>query len=133
MSEDIFYVNELTKPYNFVNNNMQPTIHDCMLFVISRTNSKTQLMSHQNAVKKMAEQVEKIWCAADCCPFSVKRISELFERDAWNSYQFLLREKYLPGEKNVTQKRSHKKNPLRINDKKEPVRRQLQFHALQKR
>ena len=95
ISENIFYVNELTKPYDFVDN-MLPTIHDCIQFVISRTNTKTKLMTHMIAVRKMAEHVEKIWCAADCRPYSVKHICELFERNVWNSYQFLLREKYLP-------------------------------------
>ena len=84
ISENMFYVNELTKPYDFVDN-MLPTIHDCILFVISRTNTKTKLMTHVIAVRKMAEHVEKIWRAANCCPHSVKHICELFQRNVWNS------------------------------------------------
>ena len=59
MREDIFYVNEHKKPYDFVDNKL-PTIHDCILFVISRTNTKTKLMTHVIAVRKMVGHFEKI-------------------------------------------------------------------------
>ena len=121
MSEEIFHISELTKPYDFPNNQL-PTIHDCILFVLSRTHKHSRCLSHQEAVWKMAVLVEEIWTKADCCPYSAKHIYDQLFKKTWDVYTFLVREKSLPGEKNVAQKRSHKKNPNKIKDNKEPVR-----------
>ena len=51
-----------------------------------------------------------VWNKADCCTYKRKHIVTLFEKNVWDKYTFLLREKCLPGDENTTE-RSHKKDP----------------------
>ena len=109
-ANDVFYQHELDAIYTFPTN-MLPTMHECLLYCLSRTRNRTE--SHALAVRDMAVLVYDIWSKADCCPCTVKYISTLFEKNVMEPYLYLLREKHLKGEK-VQSKRSHKKDPSKI-------------------
>ena len=68
-----------------------------------------------------------VWNKADCCTYKRKHIVTLFEKNVWDKYTFLLREKCLPGDENTT-KRSHKKDPSKHKDRGGPTgkRRRIQ-------
>ena len=108
MSE-IFTQYELLQPFELPNATL-PTKTECLLYVLSRTINK--IGKHDTVVLKMSRKIEDIWNNADFCPFTFKHIAELLERDIWQKYLYLKREKHLPGENAV--QRSHKKNPDRI-------------------
>ena len=57
--------------------------------------------------------MEDVWNKTDCCPYTRKYIVTLFEKNVWDKYTFLLREKRLPGDENTT-KRSLRKIPAKI-------------------
>ena len=61
-----------------------------------------------------------VWNKVDCCPYKRKHIATLFEKNVWDKYTFLLREKRLPGDENTT-KRSHKKHSSKHKDRGEPT------------
>ena len=63
--------------------------------------------SHGDAVNEMARKVVEIWEKADCCPYTWQHVASLFDKQVWQTYRSLLREKTLPG-KVGTNKRSHK-------------------------
>ena len=54
--------------------------------------------------------MDDVWNKADCSPYTRKHIVTLFEKNFWDKYTLLLREKRLPGDEIAT-KRSHKKDP----------------------
>ena len=81
--------------------------------MVSRTSSKKQHLTHNEVVAELARKVHKIWEAADCCPAPRQVIARLFQKDIWEQYLFLRREKHLRGQEASTSlgKRSHKKDP----------------------
>ena len=52
----------------------------------------------------------------------------MFEKNVWDKYTFLLREKRLLGDEN-TKKRSHKKDPSIHKDRGEPTRKSRQIQS----
>ena len=59
---------------------MLPAKHDCLLYIVSRTNNKTKdAMTHNSAINNLTKIVEDIWSKAGCCLFTQKHISKLFE------------------------------------------------------
>ena len=86
-----------------------PTKHQVLLYVYTRTNSSQRhdQGSHVSAVNELATKVIEIWEKADCCPYTRRHVTSLFDKHVWQQYQKLLREKTLPGEVS-TKKRSHK-------------------------
>ena len=70
--------------------------------------------------------MEDVWNKADCCHYTRKHIVTLFEKNIWDKYTFLLREKRLPGDENTT-KISHKKDPSKHKDRREPTRKSRQI------
>ena len=97
-------------------------MNDCLLYVLSRTTKEAKReKTRVQAVWDLAKIVQDVWDAADCCPYRRKHIVKLFEKNVWNKYTYLLREKHLPGDEN-TSKRSHKKDPTKHKDKGEPTR-----------
>ena len=119
MNNKVLHDDEISKSFVF-SQKLLPTNHDCLLYVISLTNKEVQQMTHMNAVWEMTRLLGDIWTAADCCPYSRKHIVTLFEKQIWDTYKYLLREKCLPGDKTVM-KRSHKKETSKIKDRGEPV------------
>ena len=117
---EVFYENEVDKPYHFRNDEL-PTIHDCMRYVISRTNHQNRSGKHTPVVTDLAHLVNDIWTKADCCPLSVRHIVDHFEKNVYSSYVYLKREKCLPGN-TLGPKRSHKKNPAKAKSTPEPSR-----------
>ena len=94
---------------------MLHTKHDCLLYVVSQTNKKAKdAMTHNSAINNLAKIVEDIWNKADCCPFTQKHISKLFEQEVWKPYLYLQHEKHLPGGGTAGLKRSHKKDPTKV-------------------
>ena len=67
MASDVFYEHELFTPYNFPLH-MLPTIHDCLLYCVLRTNQRTRITSHALAVREMALLVEDIMPKVDFIP-----------------------------------------------------------------
>ena len=120
MVDQVFRDEELLKPFNF-SKKLLPTNTDCLRFVLSRTHMKAREMSHKEAVSLMAKCIHEIWTAADCCPFSQKYITTLFQSQVWDTYKYTQREKCLPGD-TVSAKRSHKKDPSKTKEIVEPVR-----------
>ena len=120
MEEKVFHDNDLSKPFHF-SKNLLPTNNDCLRYVLSRTNMSVRAMSHTEAVSLMAKSLHDIWSAADCCPYTRRHITTLFEKRVWETYLHLLREKCLPGDK-TSNKRSHKKDPSKAKELNEPVR-----------
>ena len=110
MNEKVFKDDELSRFYVFSNKKL-PTVNDCLLYVLSRTNKDGKRnQTRQQIIWELAKIVEDVWNKADCCPYTWKHIVTLFEKNVWDKYTFLLREKCLPGDENTT-KRSHKKDP----------------------
>ena len=117
-SQNILNDDEIAEPYTF-SSKLLPTNHDCLRYVISRTN-KVQKTTRDTAIWEMARLVETIWNKADCCPSSRSVIVNKFENNVWKVYCHLLREKCLPGQNE--NKRSHKKNPAKQKKPTEPIR-----------
>ena len=109
MSE-IFTQPELLQPFELPDVTL-PTKTECLLYVISQTINK--IGKHSTIVLELSRKVEDIWNKADCCPYTFKHIADLFDKDIWQRYLYLKREKHLPGEQGG-QKRSHKKNPEKV-------------------
>ena len=96
---------------------MLPTKHDCLLYVVPRTNEKTKdAMTHILAINNFAEIAEDIWNKADCCPFAQEHIWKLFEQEVWKPYIYLRCEKHLPGGETTGFKQSHKKDPTKLKE-----------------
>ena len=114
--EEIFSVKELSEIYH-LSPKVLPTKTDCLLYVLSRTPRGGS--KHHEAVNQLAENVRKIWVAADCCPCAKSNIVNKFEREVWNVYRHFIREKCLPGKSGV-QKRSHKKDVSKVKKAKIP-------------
>ena len=72
--------------------------------------------------------MEDIWNKADYCPYTRKYIVTMFEKNVWDKYTFLLREKRLLGDEN-TKKRSHKKDPSIHKDRGEPTRKSRRIQS----
>ena len=70
----------------------------------------------------------EVWNKANCCPYTQKHIVTLFEKNVWDKYSFLLREKRLLGDENTT-KRSHKKDPSKHKDRRESTRRSRRIQS----
>ena len=123
ISDDFFDDNELKKEYNF-KKYVLPQKNDCLLYVISRTHTKSSSrVSHNQAVRQMAVIVEKIWNDADCCPMTKKHIMKLFNESVWKPYYYLKQEKHLPSSSHAgVQQRSHKKDLTKVKPQ-EPKRR----------
>ena len=101
MNEKVFKDDELSKFYVFSNKKL-PTVNDCLLYVISRTNKDGKRnQTRQQIIWELAKIVEDVWNKADCCPYTRKHIVTLFEKNVWDKYTFLLREKRLPGDENT--------------------------------
>ena len=109
----IFTENELGTPYK-LQPVLLPTKNDVLRYVLSRIKSGRR---HDPVVREMAEAVSKIWTDADCCPYSVIQIIQIFEKDVWDVYYNWLREKRLPDSESIPSsgKRSHKRNPSKPN------------------
>ena len=103
----VFTNDELSRHYKLPAT-LLPSNNDVLRFVLSRT--KTGSLNHEAVVRELAKEVQKIWNDADCCPFAWSHIMNIFEKDVWQVYKHLQREKHLPGS-NPTTKRSHKKDP----------------------
>ena len=73
-------------------------------------------MRHNPAINNLNKIVGEICNKADCCPFTQKHISELFEQKIWKPYLYLRREKHLPGGETTGLKRSHKKDPTKVKE-----------------
>ena len=102
-------------------NKKLPTVHDCLLYVLSRTNKDAKRsQTRQQIIWEPAKIVEDVWNKADCCPYTQKHIATLFEKNVGDKYTFLLREKRLPRDENTT-KRSHKKDTSEHKDRGEPT------------
>ena len=79
--DNFFKEDELLQHYEFRNNKL-PIKHDCLLCVVSRTNKKTKdAMTHNLTVNNLAKITEDIWNKADCCYFTQKHISKLFDQE----------------------------------------------------
>ena len=92
MVDKVLREDEICKPYNFCGK-LLPTNHDCLRFVLSRTNMKVRDTSHKEAVLLMAKSLHEIWTSADCCPYTRKHIANIFHKQVWETYKYLLREK----------------------------------------
>jgi len=104
----------LLEEYEF-GNDMLPTKHQVLLYVMSRTfNGKK---NNKIVVNQMSKSVENIWKKADCCPFTQKHISKLFEQQVWKPYLHLRRERCLSGEEQTGIKRSHKRDPSKAKER----------------
>ena len=102
MNEKVFKDDELSRFYVFSNKKL-PTVNDCLLYVLSRTNKDAKRsQTRQQIIWELAKIVEDVWNKADCCPYTRKHIVTLFEKNVWDKYTFLLREKRLPGDENTT-------------------------------
>ena len=100
-----------------------------LTYILSRTNRDAKKsQTHQQTVGELAKTVEGIWNKADCCPYSRKHIVTLFEKNVWDKYYFLMREKHLPGDENII-KRSHKKDPSKHKDRGEPTRKSRRIQS----
>ena len=128
MNEKVFKDDELSRFYVFSNKKL-PTVNDCLLCVLSRTNKDAKRsQTRQQIIWELAKIVEDVWNKADCCPYTRKHIVTLFEKNVWDKYTFLLREKRLPGDENTT-KRSHKKDPSKHKDRREPTRKSRRIQS----
>ena len=122
MNEKVFKDDELSRFYMFSNKKL-PTVNDCLLYVLSRTNKDAKRsQTRQQIIWELAKIVE------DCCPYSQKHIVALFEKNVWDKYTFLLREKRLPGDES-TIKRSHKRDRSKHKDRGEPTRKSRQIQS----
>ena len=64
--DNFFKEDELFQHYEF-RNNMLPTKHDCLLYVVSRTNKqKKDAMTYNPAINNLTKIVEDIWNKTDC-------------------------------------------------------------------
>ena len=86
----IFTQYELLQAFKLPNA-ILPTKTDCLLYVLSRTIKI--IGKRDTVVLEMSRKTEDIWNKADCCPFTFKHITELFERGIWQKYLCLKREK----------------------------------------
>ena len=121
MNEKVFKDDELSRFYVFPNKKL-PTVNECLLYVLSRTNrDPKRSQTRQEIIWELAKIVEVVWNKADCCPYTLKHVVALFEKNVWDKNTILLREKRLAGEKD-TKKRSHKKDPSKHKDRGEPTR-----------
>ena len=77
-------------------------------------------------ISDLTRNVEKIWNDADCCPFTFKHIVKVFNKEIWETYKHLQREKCLPGVEGLG-KRSHKKDPAKAKKYDEPQRKSSRF------
>ena len=129
ISEDFFDENELKEEFNF-RNDLLPQKTECLLYVVSRTHTKSSSrMEHNKVVRQLAGIIEKIWNDADCCLYSKPHIIRLFEEDVFKPYTYLRKEKHLPGvHSTAVQKRSHKKDPAKV--KKQETTRRSSRHAV---
>ena len=118
----VFTVEELSCPYN-LSPVVLPTKNDVLRFVLSRTRFGNE--SHESVVSSLAREVSKVWNDADCCPVSVRSIHGIFKREVWDVYQYLIKEKHLPGIATMTMKRSHKKDPSKSKPTLQPCRKSL--------
>ena len=66
--------------YEFHNNTL-PSKHDCLLYVVSQTNKTKDAMTLNSAINSLTKIVEDTWNKTDCCLFSQKLISKLFEKE----------------------------------------------------
>ena len=129
MNEKVFKDDELSRFYVFSNKKL-PTVNDCLLYVLSRTNKDGKRnQTRQQIIWELAKIVEDVWNKADCCPYTRKHIVTLFEKNVWDKYTFLLREKRLPGDENTT-KRSHKKDPSKHKDRGDPTRKSRRIQSI---
>ena len=72
MYNEVFYVNEVDKPYNFRIDEL-PTSHDCLRYVISRTNQHNRTGQHKVVVHDLAELVKDTsWLSAPLASTPVK-------------------------------------------------------------
>ena len=101
---ELFTHDERSKP-SFLRKDMLPTKNDCLFYVLSRTTPKA---THHMVVWEMARELTTIWNKADCCPHVIQSIERLFDTEIWKKYNYLMREKTLPGH-DGPEKRSHKK------------------------
>ena len=87
-----------------------------LYYTLSWTNKKTKdAMTHNSNINNLAK-ITDIWNKADCCPFTQKHISKLFEQKVWKPYLYLRCEKHLPGGDTSWLKQSHKKDPTKIKE-----------------
>ena len=97
MNEKVFKNDKLSRFYVFSNKKL-PTVNDCLLYVISRTNKDGKRnQTRQQIIWELAKIVEDVWNKADFCPYTHKHIVTLFEKNVWDKYTFLLREKTFTG------------------------------------
>ena len=109
MNEKVFKDEELSRFYVFSNKKL-PTVNDCLLYVLSRTNKEAKReQTRVQTIWELAKIVLDVWDKADCCPHTRKHIVTLFEKNAWNKYTYLMRENHLPRDNNTT-KRSYQKD-----------------------
>ena len=114
MNEKVFKDDELSRFYMFSNKKL-PTVNDCLLYVLSRTNKDAKRsQTRQQIIWELAKIVEDVLNKSDCCPYTRKHIVTLFDRNVWDKCTFLLREERLQGDENTT-KSSHKKDPIKRN------------------
>ena len=129
MNEKVFKDEELSRFYVFSNKKL-PTANDCLLCVLSRTIKDAKRgQTRQQIIWELAKIVEDVWNKADWCPYTRKHIVTLFEKNVWDKYTFLLREKRLPGDENTTT-RSHKKDPSKHKDRGDPTRKSRRIQSI---
>ena len=109
---------ELLQPFELPEVTL-PTKNECLLYVVSRTINK--IAQHNTIILELSRKVEDIWNKADCSPYTFKHIAKLFDKDIWQRYLYLKREKHLPGEQGAQKRSHHKKNPTKVKSP-EPVR-----------
>ena len=100
MNEKVFKDDELSRFYVFSNKKL-PTVNGCLLYVISQTNKDGKRSQTRQIIWELLKIVQDVWNKADCCPYTRKHIVTLFEKNVWDKYTFLLREKRLPGDENT--------------------------------
>ena len=93
MVKKVFKDDELARSYVFSNKKL-PTVNNSLLYVLSRTNKDAKRSQiRQQIIWELTKIVKDVWNKADCCPYTRKHIVTLFEKNFWDKYTFLLREK----------------------------------------
>ena len=86
----LFSPEELER-YSKLSTKTLPTVNEALLFVLSKTSCTADTrMSHTQAVRSLASEVQDIWFKADCCPHKTEAIVYRFDNKVWKNYvQFM--------------------------------------------
>ena len=89
MNEKVFKDDELSKFYVFSNKKL-PTVNDCLLYVLSRTNKDPKRsQTRQQIIWELANIVEDVWNKGDCCPYTRKHIVTLSGKNVLDIYIYI--------------------------------------------